>query len=210
MFPVPGLPYFLKAAAVFGAILAIALPRRREHHPFPRFGAANQITIGRAALVSLVAAFVGEPHTVGALAAVLAMGLIATILDGVDGWAARRQRLESAFGARFDQEIDALLIQALSILAWRYDKAGAWVLASGLTRYVFVGAGRLWPWLRGSLPGTARGKAVCVVQIAGLLVALLPAVRRPASSIVAAASLAALWYSFFVDTRSLWQRRLDR
>jgi phosphatidylglycerophosphate synthase len=133
--------------------------------------------------------------------------MLVTALDGVDGWLARRQRTQSAVGARFDVEVDALLILALSILAWRYGKAGVWVLASGLTRYVFVAAGWLWPWLRRPLPGTARGKAVCVAQIAGLLIALAPPVQPPLSSMVAAASLAALWYSFVVDMRSLWRTR---
>ena len=64
-----------------------------------------------------------------------------TLLDGVDGWLARRHRIASAFGARFDMEIDALLILALSVLAWRHEKAGAWVVASGLLRYAFVAAG---------------------------------------------------------------------
>ena len=39
--------------------------------------------------------------------------------------------MASAFGARFDMEIDALLILVLAILAWQHDKAGAWVLAVG-------------------------------------------------------------------------------
>ena len=44
-------------------------------------------------------------------------------LDGVDGWLARRRGMSSAFGARFDMEIDALLVQVLAILVWRYGKA---------------------------------------------------------------------------------------
>ena len=42
-----------------------------------------------------------------------------TALDGVDGWLARRSGIASAFGARFDMEIDALLILVLAVLAWR-------------------------------------------------------------------------------------------
>ena len=49
--------------------------------------------------------------------------------------------MTSAFGARFDMEVDALLIQVLAVLAWQWDKAGPWVLMSGLLRYVFVAAG---------------------------------------------------------------------
>jgi phosphatidylglycerophosphate synthase len=206
VFATPGPAYFAKAAAVFGAILLVALPRVHAHHPHERFGAANSVTTLRAALVAGVAALIGEPHSVPIVAAAIAVSLLATALDALDGWLARRLRQESRFGARFDIEVDALLIQVLSILAWRYGKAGPWVLASGLTRYLFVAAGRIWPWLRAPLPGTTRGKTICVAQIAGLLIALVPAVRPPASDLVAAASLGALWYSFLVDTRSLWRR----
>ena len=34
-----------------------------------------------------------------------------------------------------------LLIVALSMLVWRFGKAGAWVLMSGALRYAFVAAG---------------------------------------------------------------------
>jgi phosphatidylglycerophosphate synthase len=102
-------------------------------------------------------------------------------------------------------EVDALLILMLSILVWRYGKAGAWVTVSGLLRYLFVAAGWIVPWMRRPLRSTLRGKAICVVQIGGLVVALLPGVQPPMSSAIAAASLTALCSSFFVDT--LWLYR---
>src|SRR5436190_23962284 len=109
------------------------------------FGIANCITAVRAVLVVLAATVIGRPPTPPAAWFVAGMAIAATVLDGVDGWAARRFGQSSAFGARFDMEVDALLIMALSVLAWRYGKAGAWVLASGLLRYVFVVAGWVWP-----------------------------------------------------------------
>jgi phosphatidylglycerophosphate synthase len=115
--------------------------------------------------------------------------------------------MASAFGARFDMEVDALLIQVLAILVWLYGKAGPWVIASGLLRYAFVAAGAVWPWMRRPLASTIRGKAICVVQIAGLLLALLPWIGSPMSDAIAGASLAALAYSFLVDTIGLWQSR---
>ena len=39
---------------------------------------------------------------------------VALILDGVDGKVARRTRNASAFGARFDMEVDAFLILVFS------------------------------------------------------------------------------------------------
>ena len=163
--------------------------------------------MGRALLVALAAGAIADAYSDRLAAAVIVMSTAATVLDGVDGWIARRTATASAFGARFDMEVDALLIQILAILAWRWAKAGVWVLASGLLRYAFVAAGWLLPWIARPLPPSPRGRAICVVQIAALLVVLLPAVTPLASSIVAAAALAVLSYSFLVDTVWLWQRR---
>src|SRR5262249_50514749 len=130
-----------------------------------------------------------------------------TALDSVDGWLARRTRMISAFGARFDMEVDAFLILALSVLAWRHGKAGAWILASGLLRYAFVAASWIWPWLNRPLFPSLRRKTICVVQITGLILALLPQIPSPSSAVIAALSLGALSYSFLVDGVWLWLRR---
>lgn len=161
----------------------------------------------RALLVALIAAGIGEPALPAFAHAAAGAAAVATMLDGVDGWLARRTQMASPFGARFDMETDALLIQVLAILAWQYDKAGAWVLACGLLRYVFVAAGRLWRWIRQPLFPSVRRKAICIVQIIGLTLTILPEVPRPFSAQSAAVSLAALAYSFLVDTWWLWRTR---
>jgi phosphatidylglycerophosphate synthase len=199
--------YAIKSGAVFLAIMLIVARRRRAYHPFPRFGPANQVTTVRALLTALVAGLVGEPHVPAIAAAAVVMSTLATLLDFFDGWFARRTQMISAFGARFDMEIDALLIQVLAILAWRHGKAGVWVLFSGLLRYIFVAAGWMWPWLQRTLFPSFRRKAVCVAQIVGLVIAMMPTVRPPLSSVIAACSLAALSYSFAADTVWLWRRR---
>ena len=193
---------------MFATIMLIVARHRRRHHPFSAFGPANQVTSVRALLVSLAAGFVGEPPLPTSAAAAVAVSLAATLLDFFDGWFARRTQMTSALGARFDMEVDALLIQVLAILVWRYGKAGAWVLMSGLMRYLFVGAGHLLTWLRRPLFESFRRKAIGVVQIAGLIIALAPFVTPPVSAVVAAISLAALTYSFVADTVWLWRRHL--
>ena len=160
----------------------------------------------RAFLVAIAAGFIGEPSLPGAGWIIASTAVVATLLDGVDGWLARRTGMASAFGARFDMEIDALLIQVLAILAWQYGKAGPWVLVSGLLRYLFVAAGWLMPWMREPLFPSVRRKAICVVQTAGLILTILPPIVPPASEWLAAGSLAALVYSFLVDTLWLWRR----
>lgn len=196
------------AAALFAVMMTAVVATVSTHHPFARFGPANYATMIRAALVALTAALLVEAPAeriawwvVGATA-----GLAA--LDGVDGWLARRTGLASAFGARFDVEVDALLILVLSLFVWRYDKAGVWVLACGSMRYLFVAAGWVLPWLAGPLRPTLRGKSVAVGQFAGLGLALSPVVPAPASVIVAGITLAVLVWSFGIDVRRL--RRVER
>jgi phosphatidylglycerophosphate synthase len=170
-----------------------------------RFGPANQVTAVRAALVVLLAALGAEPAGPAAAAGMLATASVAAALDGVDGWLARRTRTVSAFGARFDMEVDALLVLVLAVLVWRHDKAGAWVLLSGLMRYLFVAAGWLLPWMRQPLPPSRRRQTLCVVQTIGLIAALAPAVTPPLSDAIAAAALVVLAGSFMVDI--LWLRQ---
>jgi phosphatidylglycerophosphate synthase len=177
----------------------VATPRVQAYHPHPRFGPANTVTTLRLALVALLAAGVGEAHTTTLAWAATAVAMVASALDGVDGWLARRSTLSSAFGARFDMETDALLILVLSVLAWRWDRAGAWVLACGLMRYAFVAGAWAWPWLERPLPPSLRRKAVCVVQIVGLAVVVAPLFTPPRSAWLAAATLAMLTWSFAVD-----------
>src|SRR6478609_5713514 len=95
-----------------------------------RPGIANSITTVRAVLAALVAAAIGVAPAPSSAWFVVAAAIAATVLDGVDGWAARRFVESSAFGARFDMEVDAFLIMALSVVAWRDGKAGVWVIAS--------------------------------------------------------------------------------
>jgi phosphatidylglycerophosphate synthase len=133
------------------------------------------------------------------------VAFVATALDGVDGWLARRSRMASTFGARFDMEIDAVLVMALATLGWQHEKAGWWILFAGLLRYLFVSAGWVWPWLRRPLPPSRRRQAICVVQVVGLGIVIVPAIMPPLSTTVAAAALTMLSYSFLVDVVWLWQ-----
>ena len=206
--PLPLSPWYpVKAAVLVAAMMTVVAATRRTHHPFPRFGPANQITTVRALLVALLAAFIGEAPAAATAGAAVGIGIGAASLDGVDGWLARRTKMTSDFGARFDMEVDALLIQVLAILVWLYGRAGSWVLASGLLRYLFVTAGWVWPWMQAPLPVSFRRKAICHMQIASLLVALAPIVDPQVSTLAAAAGLAVLSYSFLVDTMWLWAHR---
>jgi phosphatidylglycerophosphate synthase len=164
----------------------------------------NLVTAVRALIVVMVAQLALRPLAASPVI-VIALAAVALILDGVDGWLARRTNTATEFGARFDMEVDAALILVLALFVWQLEKAGPWILLSGLMRYLFVASGWIWPWMRRPVPSSFRGKFVCVVQTIGLMIALLPVVEPPVSTAIAAVSLAALCYSFFVDT--LWLYR---
>ena len=191
--------YPLKATAVFAVLTTAIIHVSGAQHPHSRFGPANYVTTMRAAFVALVAGLIGFPAPAAVLWSVIGLTGVMAALDGLDGWLARRTGMASTFGARFDMETDALLIFVLSVLVWRHEKAGVWVLLCGLMRYGFVAAGWLLPWLGQPLRSTWRGKAVAVGQVIGLSVALAPSVPPPVSTIAAASALAALAWSFGID-----------
>lgn len=207
------LPFAAPAAlalgfGLYGLVAAVMLDRLLPFHPHAAFGLANLLTLARAAGAVLLAALALEPRILaGAQAwwALAGAGLLLA-LDGADGWLARRQRLVSPFGARFDMEVDALLILALAALALALGKAGPWVLGIGLMRYAFLLAGRLHPPLARPLPASNRRRAVCALQVAALGLVLAPPLGPPWSAAVAAAAFAALAASFAIDVARLMRR----
>ena len=184
-----------------GATGIVVLDRLAPHHPYPRFGLGNGITLVRAGGTAVFVALAFEPALLAGPSAWAAFAGAATllVLDGLDGWVARRQGLASAFGARFDMEVDALLILALAALAAGLGKAGPWVLGLGLLRYGFVLAGWLLPALAAPLPPSRRRRAVCAVQVAALGLLLAPPVVPPWSAPLAGIAFAALIGSFATD-----------
>ena len=110
--------------------LGLYLP---DHLPLKRVGPANQVPLSRLALTAMLGGLLGESSpAIAWVAAAIAASIL--LLDGVDGWLARRGGWTSAFGARFDMETDALLILFMAALCWQLDKAGAWILLSGTLR----------------------------------------------------------------------------
>lgn len=194
-----------RALAVYTLALLVAAWFLPLHRPHPRLGPANRVTLLRVGLVSLLAALVGEGEAQSIAWVALALALAAEVLDGVDGYLARRWGWASPFGARFDMETDALLVAVLALLAYSLGKAGPWVLAAGLLRYLFVAAGYFWPWLSRPLPPSRRRQTACVVQVLTLTLVLAPALPPIWSEPLAAVGLGILCYSFAIDT--LWLAR---
>ncbi|MDF0752129.1 CDP-alcohol phosphatidyltransferase family protein [Marinobacter sp. 71-i] len=201
----PGAAFYV-IALLLG--LAIALPILHYWPQGRDFGWANRATLLRASLVVLLASL--APFTAGLgnwLWLYGSLCLLALILDGVDGAVARATHSASAFGARFDMELDALFILGLCVAVLAQDKAGPWVLALGLMRYAFVVAGHWLRFLNRPLPESFRRKTVCVWQVVTLMIAILPITTVGFATATLAIALVLLCYSFFTDLRWLYQTR---
>lgn len=206
----------LSGLALFAGLLLAVERGLAIHHPHPRLGAANRITLVRAAIACLIAARAIEPAPPGMperwlLAAIAGAALL---LDGADGWAARRQGLASDFGARFDMEVDAFAILVLAVIVAKAHAVPHWVIAIGGMRYFYLAATLVFPQLRQPLPtqpiADRRRKTIAVIQSVGLTIALLPATPAAWASAVCATALALLVYSFAADIVIVRSTRLHR
>ena len=139
------------AGTVCGLMTTAILIRGVARSGASALGAANGVTLARATFVGGVTALVADalvrPVSVVTL---VGLAIVALVLDGVDGWVARRTGTVSALGARFDMEVDAFLILILSVYVGL--SVGPWVLAIGAARYVAWAAGSLVPWLGVRVP----------------------------------------------------------
>ena len=198
VFTLPAM-YLLRTVVVY-ALMATLMLRHRPPAGVG-LGPANWVTLCRATLVLSMAALIPQPEILldAGYWWIIGVTTVAMVLDGVDGRVARRTSTATAFGARFDMELDSFLMLVLAALVWRSGRVGPWVLLLGLPRYLFVAAGWLWPWLRAPLPETMRRKAGCVIQGAALLVCLGPIVPPDLASGVATVTLVLLASSFMVD-----------
>ena len=148
------------------AVMAAALTRAGGE----RLGPASWVTLARATLAVGVAALAADSFTnTTPVALLVTLAAVALALDAADGWVARRTGTATALGARFDGEVDAFLILALSVYVAR--EYGAWVLAIGAARYLFLAGEWLLPWMRATLPPRRWRRAVAAAQGVVLTVA---------------------------------------
>jgi phosphatidylglycerophosphate synthase len=191
---------------VCAVTMAVALARGLARSSGDRLGPASWVTLARATLALGVVALAADSFTNDTPVALLVtLAGVALVLDAVDGWVARRTGMTTALGARFDGEVDAFLILALSVyVAPAY---GAWVLAIGAARYVFLAGEWLLPWMRAPLPPRRWRKVVAATQGVVLTVAASGVPPRALTQALLVAALALLTASMGQCTWWLWRRR---
>ena len=122
-----------------GAVLLILTVffyyHRARWRVFGRWGGvANGLTGLRAGL--LLGAVMGSDEW--PLYIYLPIGIVILVLDGLDGYYARKYGTVSAFGDAFDKEVDALFVLTYGILMVDAHLIGSWIVLPGLLRYGYV------------------------------------------------------------------------
>lgn len=194
------------AGTAVGAGVAILLSRSMARHGSRALGPADRVTLVRAVGVAGVAALTVDLYVAGpsaeGRAALVALATAALLLDLVDGRVARRTGTASALGARFDMEVDALLLLVLSVAVAR--SVGPWVLAIGAARYLLLAARTLVPRLRGEAPPRPWCRVVAAVQGVTLTVAVAEVLPEPVVAVMLLAGLALLAESFGREAWQVW------
>ena len=199
----------LRTASLIYALISLWIwTQYPKHAPGLPFGLANYITLGRAALVSIFAGFIGFPETVTESSLLIVfIGILALILDGIDGWIARRTGTAGPFGARFDMELDGFFILILCLLVIEAGRIGWWVLWAGLLRYIYVVAGLFIARLRQPLEPRKWRQAIAVIQTTALLACLPPLLGKSIETAVLLITVGLLTWSFVTDM--IWQLKRD-
>lgn len=130
------------------------------------FGVPNYITLFRNYLVFLIIylAFLNSSSFLILIPAVSVL-----LMDGLDGYFARRLKLSSEFGARFDMESDAFFILVLSCIVYVYYIDSFFVLLIGGMRYIYVALSYFFDFLNNPLKERYSRKVFCVIQIMALI-----------------------------------------
>lgn len=113
--------------------------RKGEDELLPRFGKGNYLTAFRGTLIAALSGFFFLPRP-SAWAAWLPalLYLIATAMDFMDGFFARRGNMVTRMGEALDINFDAMGVLVVTALAFHYGTVPWWYVPFGFARYLFL------------------------------------------------------------------------
>ena len=132
------------------------------------------------------------------------LAVLAWVLDGVDGYVARRTGTETARGARLDSGVDGALVLVMAV---GLVQVAPWGLLGGLLYPAFLVGQLVRPAWRRQLPGSWRGKVLGGVLTGTLVIATAPFWPGWAVQVAVAVAVAAVLVSFAIDIRWLERHR---
>lgn len=133
----------------------------------------NMITIGRLLLIPPVLWLVDQNDPFSSFAAML-LFLLASLLDIVDGWLARRRGLVTFFGKFVDPLADKIMAMSLMVYLVAEGRLAAWLVVALLGREFYMSGLRTLALGEGvEIVAGAGGKAKTSIQLIGLCFVLV-------------------------------------
>jgi phosphatidylglycerophosphate synthase len=188
-----GAPWPVGAAALLS--FGVLLVQERSEWASGRRILPNAVTALRLlVIVAMAVSFHGAPGTwwTGAVIGIF-------VLDWLDGWLARLVGATSAFGAHFDMETDAIVVLVVDVELFTRGRLGAWILTTGVLRYLYVVSIALFAPPGGEAPRSTLGRNAFGTLVTGLCVALASptAVGGAAAALGTAAVLLSFVHTFY-------------
>ena len=132
------------------------------------FGYANGVTFCRILACLLVLVLPLKP-----ILAPLLILIAVAVLDGLDGYLARRFNESSDMGAYFDKETDALFVMVLCFILYKMGRAPFAILGLGWLRYITV---LVFHFIISKAKKESRfkiGQIIAVITMIGLMAAMI-------------------------------------
>ena len=186
--------YWIGGVILSFIIFAIRLPMFLPRYPL-WIGYANWITLFRLVIILFSISYWDK------LSDLVLFGFfgVVIILDGVDGYIARKFNQISKQGEYLDMEIDAVFVFLLSYMHFSHEKLNAWILIPGGLRYLY---GILLAWIKEPpivKPGKRFRSTVAVMFFISLLLPFvtnkliyIPIVLITSSMIILSFSISAI------------------
>lgn len=195
-----GRPSAVRWGVQAGAVMAVVLIRLetslelnrlpRGTQLLPSLGAANLLTLGRAALIAAMAGFLfqgppGDGRGDWLRWAPGCLYFLAVMMDYLDGWVARATGTVTRLGESLDTEIDALGLLVASLLLVAGGKAPTVFVSVGIGYYGIRAARRIRMWAGrwiGEVKPRADARMVAGCEMGFAAVALLPVLSPGATT----------------------------
>ena len=133
----------------------------------------NMITIGRIFLIPPVLLFIDKTDPWSCAYAML-LFMLASVLDLIDGWLARRAGLVTVFGKFVDPLADKIMVSAVLIYLVADDRLPAWLVVLLLTREFYINGLRSLASSENIVIAASQGgKAKTALQMTGICFVLL-------------------------------------
>ena len=138
------------------------------------------------------------------------LAIIALLLDGLDGFIARKYDQVSKFGELIDQEADNFLMFVMSISLYLNREIGLYVFLIPAYRYIFIISMAKYPWLKYTLPNSRLRKVGCVGTILIMIISQDPYITNDVTVFLVILSLIIITFSFSRDIIWLYRNKYEK